>query len=428
MKLTEKKLNVRSIILVTVILPVLVILVSSIAIVFTAKTVQPGSVFTPPDNGENAYLAPETEEEALDTFSALLKNAAESGILKYSGKTFAELRDITAKNEAVGKLFSQISGSFNSRLEGFYEEKAIKYGEDASFIISLLPESIPDSFTSEENGDTAVLTLTYSKVYENMYFSGADKTALTMFMKENESVFSSSGESLVPGDVTYKLTLNKKDESIISLEISRPYSFSAVITFINTLSQIGSTSLEITPVFSERYDFSYAGIEIENDVLTLTENGYDTLPVTPFTESELSEDEFSLKFSSSDPAVATVDENGQVTAIALSDKPVTVSVELSYLGKVFSDSCLVYVVKAVEKVNISEREITLKKGESKALTAEIVPDDATVKTVFFHSSDTDIAAVDNSGAVTAKNTGTAVITAYSEQGFISSECTVTVTE
>ena len=124
----------------------------------------------------------------FNNLTILLKNAAESGILKYSGSTFAELRDITAKNEAVGKLFSQISGSFNSRLEGFYEEKAIKYGEDASFIISLLPESIPDSFTSEENGDTAVLTLTYSKVFGNMYFSGADKTALTMFMKENEIV------------------------------------------------------------------------------------------------------------------------------------------------------------------------------------------------------------------------------------------------
>ena len=428
MKLAEKKLNVKSIILVTVILPVLVILVSSIAIVFTAKTVQPGSVFTPLEAEENAFSAPETEEEAYNTFSELIKSAVESGILKFSGKTYAELRDIAAKNEEIGKLFSQLSGSFISHLEGFYEEKSIKYGEDASFIAGLLPQSIPDSFTSEAVGETAVITLTYSKVFKNMYFSGTDKTAVTMFMKENESVFSSSGESLVPGDVTYKLTLNKKDESIISLEISRPYSFSAVITFINTLSQIGSTSLEITPVFSERYDFSYAGIEIENDVLTLTENGYDTLTVIPFTESELSEDEFSLEFSSSDPETATVDENGQVTAVSLSDKPVTVSVKLSYLGKEFSDSCIVYAVKAVEKVKLSETEITLKKGENKTLTAKLSPDDATVKTVLFHSSDNDVASVDENGVINARNTGTAVITAYSEQGFISSECTVTVTE
>lgn len=428
MKLTEKKLSIKSIILVTVILPVLVILVSSIAIVITAKTVQPGSVFTPPDNAEKAFYAPESSEEALDRFSFFTERAVKSEILKYSGKTHTELQNIVCGNEEVGKLFSNISGSLNSHLEGFYEEKAIKYGEDASFILSLLPESIPDGFSAEENGDTTVITLTYSKVFKNMYFSGTDKTALTMFMKENESVFSSSAQSLVPGDVTYKLTLNNRDTRIISLEISRSYDFSSVITFTNTLSEIGSTSLSLTPVFSEKYDFSYAGIEIEEAVLTLTENGYDTLTVTPFTESELSEDEFSLTFYSSDPAVATVDENGQVTAEAISSTPAVIFVELEYLGRVFSDSCYVYVVKQVEKVNLSEREITLKKGESKTLTAEIVPDDATIKTVFFHSSDTDIVTVDDSGVITAKNTGTAVITAYSEQGFISAECTVTVTE
>lgn len=428
MKLTEKKLNVKSIILVTVILPVLVILVSSIAIIITAKSVQPGSVFTPPDNAEKAFYAPESSEEAFDRFSFFINRAVNSEILKYSGKTHIELQNIACENEEVGKLFSHISGSLNSHLEGFYEEKAIKYGEDASFIRKLLPESIPDSFLAEEEGTTTVITLTYSKVFKNMYFSTADKTALTMLMKENESVFSSSGESLIPGDVTYRLAVNNRDTRLISLEISRSYNFSSLITFTNTLSGIGSTSLSLTPVFSERYDFSYAGIEIENDILTLTENGYDTLTVIPFTESELSEDEFSLKFYSSDPAVATVDENGQVTAVALSDKPVTVSVELSYLGDVFSDSCYVYVVKQVEKVNLSETEITLKKGESKTVTAEISPDDATVKTVFFHSSDPDTAAVDDNGVITAKNTGTAVITAYSEQGFISSECRVTVTD
>ena len=43
MKLSEKKLNVKSILLITVILPVFVIVISSVAIYITAKSVQPGS-------------------------------------------------------------------------------------------------------------------------------------------------------------------------------------------------------------------------------------------------------------------------------------------------------------------------------------------------------------------------------------------------
>lgn len=428
MKLSEKKLNVKSIILITVILPVVVIIVSSVAIYFTAKSVQPGSTFDVSVLNAHEYEAPVSEEEALKEFTQYITDGVNSGIMKYSGKTYAGTGEIQCDNEATGKILSYMSGSFASHFEGFYEDASIAYGEDASFIETLLPGSTPDAFEAAENEDIITLTLTYKKVFDNMYFYGTDKKAVSMFIEENKSVFSCHTQSLVPGNVIYTLQVNSKTSEIISLEIKRSYSLSCVATFTNTLSEIGSVSLSMAPEFSERYDFSFAGISIEEDIKTLDKNGYDTLSVIPRTEENLAEDEYSLSFSSSDESVATVDENGQVTAVSESEKPAVITVTLNYLGKTFTDSCPVYVVTPVEKVTVSTTELSVKKGEKASLTAEVSPDEATIKTVLFHSSDESIATVDENGEITAVSEGTATVTAYSAQGFISAECNITVTE
>ena len=67
-------------------------------------------------------------------------------------------------------------------------------------------------------------------------------------------------------------------------------------------------------------------------------------------------------------------------------------------------------------VSLNCDKITLNTGVSFNLTAN--------KSVSFKSSDTNIAQVDSNGTVTAKNTGTAVITAY--YGDVKASCTVTV--
>ncbi len=428
MKLTEKRLNIKSILLVTVILPAFVIFISGIAIYFTAKSVQPGSVFDVSVLEESKSRAPENAEAALGLLQDLINDAADSGILKFTGHTSAEIRDISCKNENIGKVLSFISGSLSSHLESYYEDSAVNYGENALLLKKLLPESTPEAFDFAETDGVMTLTLTYSKVFGNMYFSGTDKTAITMFAKENESVFSSAAESLVPADVKYTLTADEETGKILSFEINREYTYTSTVTFRNTLAKIGTASLSMTPVFNERYEFSYAGIEIEEDIKTLTKNGYDTLTVTPFTEANLSEDKYKLQFFSSDPESVTVDENGQVTAVKESEKPAVITVELQYLGRTFTDSCSVYSVKPVERVTVSDTALTLKVGDTATLEAEVTPDDATIKTVKFYSADKSIAAVNEKGEITAISDGTVTVTAYSEQGFIAAECTVTVTK
>lgn len=78
----------------------------------------------------------------------------------------------------------------------------------------------------------------------------------------------------------------------------------------------------------------------------------------------------------------------------------------------------------VEKVTLNHSRISLKAGETAALTASVTPSDATDKKVSWSTSNSQIASVDQSGRITAKKAGQAVITA--KAGEKSASCTITV--
>ncbi|MBO4570441.1 MAG: Ig-like domain-containing protein [Bacteroidales bacterium] len=65
-------------------------------------------------------------------------------------------------------------------------------------------------------------------------------------------------------------------------------------------------------------------------------------------------------------------------------------------------------------------------GETKQLTATVLPENATDKSIKWSSNKTDVATVDQNGVVTAVATGTAVIVALSNDGYKTGTCSVTV--
>lgn len=428
MKLTQKKLNVKSILLITIILPLIVILVSSVAIVITAKSVQPGSTLDMSLLNKEKVSEIKNGEEALNKLQELAENMKASGIAKYSGSTSVNIEKTECEDKNIEKILSFMSSSFSEKFAAMYESTSVKYGEDTSYLLTLLPDSAPSSFTYSAEENTATAVLTYDSVFTNMYFLKEDTASLNLFTKENEGVFSAINEKFIPVSVEFTYKYDLKENRITSFSCSRTYEYSSHISFKNTLSDIGSTPLKMLLCVTEHYDISFAGIKIEEDILTLSKNGYDTLTVNPFTEENLKEDEYTLSFTTSDENTATVDINGQVKAVKESEEPVKITVTLSYLGKTFTDSCMVYVVTPVESIRISDTTLELKKGDTHLLTAEIAPDDATVKTAGFISSDENIVTVSSDGKITALKEGTATVYAYSLQGYLSTECTVTVTK
>ena len=86
-----------------------------------------------------------------------------------------------------------------------------------------------------------------------------------------------------------------------------------------------------------------------------------------------------------------------------------------------------YVPKTVPvtEIVLNKTELKLDAGESATLTAKVLPDNATDKTVSWSTSDSGVATVEN-GVVTAVSAGSAVITAESADGSVTAECAVTV--
>ena len=129
-------------------------------------------------------------------------------------------------------------------------------------------------------------------------------------------------------------------------------------------------------------------------------------------------------WTSSDQAVATVDNNGKVTAIKPGVATITVTTEDGGL----TVSCSVTVKERIYPVNsvtLDKTSVELKKGETVTLTATVAPKNATNKNVIWSSSDPSIAKVDN-GVVTAIESGTATITVTTEDGGLKASCSVTV--
>jgi uncharacterized protein YjdB len=124
-------------------------------------------------------------------------------------------------------------------------------------------------------------------------------------------------------------------------------------------------------------------------------------------------------WSTSDGKVAVVDSTGNVTAREPGSAIITATV-----GSVKA-TCRVSVGISISRVILSDRQITLKKGDSKTLTAWVDPPDTTEDTsITWLTSDSKIATVDQDGNVKAVEGGKAIITA--KAGTHTAQCTVNV--
>ena len=82
--------------------------------------------------------------------------------------------------------------------------------------------------------------------------------------------------------------------------------------------------------------------------------------------------------------------------------------------------------KNVTTVTLDKSELTIAEGQTIALTATVLPNEATNKAVTWSSTNADIAAVNDKGKITARGVGTAIITAKAESGKKAATCIVTV--
>ena len=131
-----------------------------------------------------------------------------------------------------------------------------------------------------------------------------------------------------------------------------------------------------------------------------------------------------VTWSTSNKNVATVSENGLVTAVGGGDAIITCTAQD---GSNVKATCKVTVTVPVSGIQLSQTSAALTVGDTLTLTKTIYPSDATNQAVTWMSSSDAVASVDSNGKITAKTAGSAVITCKSvSDNSVVGICNVTV--
>lgn len=130
-----------------------------------------------------------------------------------------------------------------------------------------------------------------------------------------------------------------------------------------------------------------------------------------------------LTWKTSMPSVATIDENGLITAVGAGRATITVETES---GKRMATCTVIVEDRDISKITLDKTQMELIIGESATykLITTIEPANAINTTLTWSSSDETVATV-SGGTVTAKSKGRAIITVETQNG-LKATCTVVV--
>ena len=164
------------------------------------------------------------------------------------------------------------------------------------------------------------------------------------------------------------------------------------------------------------------GIAVEPIAATITAGETTQLNLTITPESATYK---TAAWTSSNDAIATVDENGMVTGVAAGQVQITAT---TVDGTQLSATSVVTVLpRKASDITVTPDSVALDISGSMRLTATITPDDVATTLVQWESSDEDVAIVTSKGMVYGVGAGQALIIATTTDGSeLSDTCHVTV--
>ena len=215
-------------------------------------------------------------------------------------------------------------------------------------------------------------------------------------------IWSSSDESIVTVDSEGKLSAMEEGVAIITVTDASNPDIQAICTV--TVIEISVTAI----IFAEEEVELFVG-----DDMVLA---YSLLPV----EARLSLPEW----SSDDPLIATVDQNGKVTGVGEGTAVVTLT---NGANRDIFASCIIKV-SPVEATSLflDDETRTINVQQEVTLTYQLLPPNTTDKEVVWSSDNESIATVDAFGKVKGISAGTCTITVKQKNGILESSCTVVV--
>ena len=315
-------------------------------------------------------------------------------------------------------------------------ELTLTIGASDKLTATVLPENVTDKTVTWSTSDAAIATVdnegnvTAISVGEaTVMATCGDKTAtckVTVNPILAESITLDKSELTLTIGASEKLTATVLPEDVTDKTVTWSTSDAAIATVDNegnvTAISVGEATITATcgdksatckvtvnPILAD-------SITLDKTELTLTIGASEKLTATVLPEDVTDK---TVTWSTSDAAIATVDNEGNVTAILVGEATITATCDDN------SATCKVTVNPILaESITLDKSELTLAIGASEKLTATVLPEDVTDKTVTWSTSDAAIATVDNEGNVTAILVGEATITATC--GDKTATCKVTV--
>ena len=242
-----------------------------------------------------------------------------------------------------------------------------------------------------------------------------NKTTLTMLEGDKDQLVA----TVSPSNATDKtVTWSSSTASVASVDNNGNVTASKAGTTTITAKAGGKSATCSVTVSSST--IAVTGVTLDKTTLALEVGGSETLTATVKPDNASNK---MVAWSTDKEAIAKVDANGKVTAVAEGDATITATAGDK------SATCKVTVSKAtvaVTGVTLNKTSIEITVGSSETLVATVKPDDATDKTVTWESNKTAVATVDAEGKVTAITEGDATITA--KAGSKSATCSVKVSK
>lgn len=224
--------------------------------------------------------------------------------------------------------------------------------------------------------------------------------------------------SIAPSNASQEVVWSSSKPAIATVDENGLVTGIKAGTTVITATSKENPSIKATcTVNVENVNIPVSSVELDRSSLSLTKGDVYTLNATVKPDDATDK---TVSWKSSNTAVATVDSNGKVKAIAGGSATITATA-----GGV-SAKCSVTVTVPVTSVSLNKTSLNLMVGDTETLSATIYPSDATNKNVTWKSSNTSVATV-QSGKVSAVGVGTAQITVTTNNGSKKATCTVTVT-
>ena len=167
------------------------------------------------------------------------------------------------------------------------------------------------------------------------------------------------------------------------------------------------------------------GVTLNKPNMTLSVGGTETLTVTVSPTNATNKN---VSWNSSNLSVASV-SNGTVRGVGVGTTVITVQTQ----DGGYTASCYVTVSNGgatvpVVSVSLDKSVLTVKVGGEEKLTATVLPENATTKSVFWNSENADIAIVTPDGVVKGMKIGDTMITVTTDDNQLTDRCVVIVTE